>query len=362
MPIASIVSINQLITWFQTFQENHYFLKDFGFGETYDIGTSRQMTFPYMWLTLNDDNNIATGSNVKSAIPDISFSVMFMDKINIQENYLDTNGFPSDNSQEILSDTLQCLQDLITYIQTNWSQYGVMISQDTSFFPVIDETPDKATGILARIVLRTRQVNCVIPESPTTIVVTPQQAEFATLLTCETLDECNTFQTYAYTGGTFSNQTLTLNSINGNSFSVTGFTGGGGGGSNGTSGSSGVSGSSGTSGTRGSSGSSGSSGVSGISGTSGSSGANGSSGSSGQNGVNGSSGSSGANGTNGTSGSSGANGATGTSGTSGSSGTSPLNQIAQDPASPNSIVYLWSGSQAQYNALTPNSNTIYFIV
>jgi len=127
MPTTSIVSINQLINWFQTFQENHYFLKDFGFGETYDIGTSRQMTFPYMWVSLNDDNNIATGSNVKSAIPDISFSVMFMDKINIQENYLDTNGFPSDNSQEILSDTLQCLQDLITEIQQNWGQNGVLI-------------------------------------------------------------------------------------------------------------------------------------------------------------------------------------------------------------------------------------------
>ena len=102
MPITSIVSINQLITWFQDFQENHYFLKDFGFGEPYDIGTSRQMTFPYMWVTMNEDSSIATGSHIKSAIPDLSFSVMFMDKINIQENYLDTNGFPSDNSQEIL--------------------------------------------------------------------------------------------------------------------------------------------------------------------------------------------------------------------------------------------------------------------
>jgi hypothetical protein len=254
-----------------------------------------------------------------------------------------------------------------------------MISQDTSFFPVIDETPDKATGVLGRIVLRTRQVNCVIPESPTTIVITPQQAEFATLLTCETLGDCPTFQTYAYTGISYNTGTtvLSLTSLNGNQISVSGITGGGGSGSsgtsgssgqNGTSGSSGVSGSSGTSGTRGSSGSSGVSGISGTSGSSGQNGVNGTSGSSGQTGTsgssgqNGTSGSSGANGTNGTSGSSGANGGTGTSGTSGSSGTSPLNQIAQDPASPNSIVYLWSGSQAQYNALTPNSNTIYFIV
>lgn len=165
MATTNIVSLNQLITWFHQFQQNHYFLKDFGFGEFYDIGTSRQMTFPYMWVSMNDDNNIQTGSNIKSAIPEYSFNLLFMDKINIQENYLDTNGFPSDNSQEILSDCVQYLQDLIVYMQQNWNQYGVLISQDTNFFPVIDDTPDKSTGISARIVIKTRQVNCIIPEN-----------------------------------------------------------------------------------------------------------------------------------------------------------------------------------------------------
>jgi hypothetical protein len=173
MSTTSIISLNQLINWFQLFQQNHYFLKDFGFGEPYDIGTSRQMTFPYMWVTMNEDSSIATGSNNKSAIPDLSFSIMFMDKINIQENYLDTNGFPSDNSQEILSDTLQCLQDLVTMIQQNWGQYGVLISQDISFYPAVDETPDKATGVVGRFVLRTRQVNCIIPEFPYWVTPTP---------------------------------------------------------------------------------------------------------------------------------------------------------------------------------------------
>ena len=192
MSITSIISLNQLISWFEDFQENHYFLKDFGFGEPYDIGTSRQMNFPYMWVTMNEDSNIQTASNNKSAIPDISFSIMFMDKINNQPNYLDTNGFQSDNSQEILSDTLQCVQDLIVYIQQNWQQYGVLISQDVSFYPAVDETTDKATGVVARFVVRTRQVNCVIPENPATIVIQPTQATYSTLLTCESLDTCST--------------------------------------------------------------------------------------------------------------------------------------------------------------------------
>ena len=237
---TSIVSLNQLVKWFESFADRHYFLKDFGFGEPYDIGTTRQMEFPYMWLTLDDTSIIATGTNVKSAIPDYSFRVFFMDKINIQENYLDQNGFQSDNSQQILSDTIQYLQDLITEIQQDWAQYGVMLSADVNFNPVIDETQDKSTGVSASITLRTRQVNCVIPVSPTNIVVQPSQQTYETLLTCETLDECSTFQTYAFTGGTYNSGTtaLTLTSINNNQIVITGITGGGGG--SGTSGTSGL--------------------------------------------------------------------------------------------------------------------------
>jgi hypothetical protein len=96
---------------------------------------------------------------------------------------------------------------------------------------------------------------------------------------------------------------------------------------------------------------------SGSSGASGSSGTSGSSGSSGVNGTEGSSGSSGVNGTSGTSGSS------GTSGVSGTSGSSPIGNIIISPSSPNNIIDIWSGSQVQYNALSPtySTTTIYFI-
>jgi len=207
----NIITINQLVSWFQSFQERHFFLKDFGFGEPYDIGVSRQMNFPYMWINLNDDSVIPVASNNKTAIPEISFTVLFMDKINDQDNYLDTNGFPSDNSQEILSDCLQYLQDLITEVQSHWQPYGVLFSQDISFFPVIDDTTDKSTGINARVVLRLKQVNCIIPVSPIpptpTPTPTPLPCYNSFTITNSTLpntlpngiyEELNT-----YTGGTF---------------------------------------------------------------------------------------------------------------------------------------------------------------
>ncbi len=61
---------------------------------------------------------------------------------------------------------LQCLQDLITQIQQKWIQYGILVSQDVSFYPAVDETPDKSTGIVGRVVLKLKQVNCIIPVNP----------------------------------------------------------------------------------------------------------------------------------------------------------------------------------------------------
>ena len=160
----TIITLNQLVNWFEEFSTNHYFLNSFGFGEAYDIGTSNQMKFPYLWLSLGDTGTI--GVSNKTAVPTISFNVMVVDKINQQPNYQNQNGFLSDNAHEIFSDTLQTLQDLVVYIQTYWNKYGVLLNADVNFFPVVDETPDKIYGVMGNFNLTLRYVNCDIPISP----------------------------------------------------------------------------------------------------------------------------------------------------------------------------------------------------
>lgn len=160
----SIITLNQLVGWFEDFSNRHDFLNDFGFGEPYDIGTSNQMNFPYLWLSLGDTGVIGVAN--KTTIPTISFNVMIVDKINQQKNYKNQNGFNSDNAHEIFSDTLQTIQDLVTEIQNYWNKYGVVLENDVNFFPVIDETPDKIFGIMAGFNLKLRFVNCDLPMSP----------------------------------------------------------------------------------------------------------------------------------------------------------------------------------------------------
>jgi hypothetical protein len=160
----NIITLNQLVNWFEDFSNRHYFLNDFGFGEMYDIGTSRQMELPYMWLSLNDTSTIGVSNH--TVIPTISFNVMVLDKVNIQPNYQNTNGFNSDNSHEVLSDTLSTIYDLVGEIVSKWGQYGVILKTDVNVFPVVDETPDKIYGFNAAINLTLRYVNCIIPASP----------------------------------------------------------------------------------------------------------------------------------------------------------------------------------------------------
>lgn len=263
MSTTNIISLNQIVDLFQSFSERHYFLNDFGFGQTSEIGTSRQMDFPYMWVTLNDDSLINPQN--RTAIPELSFSVLFMDKTNIQTNYLDINGVNSDNVQEVLSDMLQVLQDFVTEVQVEWGNYGIIFQDTISCYPGIDETQDKVNGWVGQFSFKLKHSNCILPTgdivqtnlspiNPMTRYLTCDtlsncqviqdiQNELASLtgttsgLTCETLSGCSIIQdiqteisnfTDVYvTGGTYNNGTSIFRNNTGGTFNVTGYYTGG---------------------------------------------------------------------------------------------------------------------------------------
>jgi hypothetical protein len=187
---VNIVSLNQIINLFQSFSERNYFIKDFGYGPTSDIGTSRQMNFPYLWLSLDQNSTIVIQN--KTAIPQYGITVLFMDKMNIQKNYLDINGVNSDNSQEVLSDMLQLLQDLITEIETQWGNYGLRIEGNVNCFPAVDETQDKVNGWVGQFILRVKHSNCITPTGDIVQTNISPINPFTRYLTCDTLSLCPT--------------------------------------------------------------------------------------------------------------------------------------------------------------------------
>lgn len=163
-----IVTLNEILDLFKQVSVNHYQLNDFGYGPTSEIGTSRQMEFPYLWITHQTDSYIRL--NNKTIIPEIKMTLIVADQINDQSNYEDINGLDSNNGQEISSDCFQIIQDIITYINNNqnFRNLGVNLvdDDDIRIFPAYDDTTDKVNSWAAEITLRLSYINCDLPIEP----------------------------------------------------------------------------------------------------------------------------------------------------------------------------------------------------
>lgn len=161
--MSNIISYNQLIKFFKEFADTHPQINDFGAGPTSEIGTSRQMRFPYMWVTHRGPSNIEVSPN-KVQTPQMSLAFIFVDQLNNQTNYLEINGQNSNNEQEVLSDQFQIVQDFVNYILIELNTYGVFIrEQGASIEPVYDETPDIASGWVLDLTLTLKHSNCITP-------------------------------------------------------------------------------------------------------------------------------------------------------------------------------------------------------
>lgn len=147
---------------FNDFSTDHLQLNDFGYGPTSDIGTSKNMSFPYLWVTHSQASSIVISN--KTQIPEMSLTFIIVDQINNQKNYLDVNGNNSNNTQEIMSDMFQVAQDFIGYIITDLNKYGVKVMDESmGISPVMDETTDKVSGWSLDLRLKIVYSNCDYP-------------------------------------------------------------------------------------------------------------------------------------------------------------------------------------------------------
>lgn len=152
-----------LIKEFEDYANSHYQLNDFGYGQTADISSTRQMKFPYMWTTHSQSSTIDIEEN---NILDLSFSFLIMDQINIQENYKNDNGFQSNNQAEIISDTLEIAQDFVVFLTSgDFSKRGVTVNTNNgvNLTNVYDDTTDKATGWMLDVSIKIMNINCLTP-------------------------------------------------------------------------------------------------------------------------------------------------------------------------------------------------------
>ncbi len=159
---SKIITLNQLIGFYEQFVSAHLQLKSFGDGDFSEPSTTKQMEFPYLWVS-HAPTSLSINRN-KTQLPTVVLTFFVVDQHNNQENYANAVGDNSNNIREVHSDTHQMCLDVVNYSMTNLRKFGVMTpEQSVLISPLIDDTTDKAYGWFFDLELQLTHNNCAIP-------------------------------------------------------------------------------------------------------------------------------------------------------------------------------------------------------
>ena len=129
-------SINEIILILNDISNRHNMVNDFGYGPSYNIGASRQMKFPYIWVEQGQSQTLKSVNGYKENI--YTFTLFCMDKINMGE----------DNYSELMSDTHYILDGVISEISQHkfYIESGISLIDNIIMDPVMEATDDNVNG------------------------------------------------------------------------------------------------------------------------------------------------------------------------------------------------------------------------
>jgi len=164
------VSINKIVSIFQDLSIRQEMVNDFGYGPAYNIGTSREMKFPYIWVENGTGTTQRSDNGFKTNL--YTFTIYCMDKIN----------FGEDNYNEIISDTHYILDTMVQEIAQHkyYVDMNLSIDGDIQFTPVIEATDDNVNGWQIDITIKQpiRYTYCNSPIEPITQYTTQLNNQF----------------------------------------------------------------------------------------------------------------------------------------------------------------------------------------
>lgn len=154
------VSINKIVSIFQDLAIRQEMVNDFGYGPAYNIGASREMKFPYIWVENSSGTTQRSDNGYKVNL--YNFVIYCMDKIN----------FGEDNYNEIISDTHYILDTIVQEISQHkyYIDMNLSIDGDITFNPVVEATDDNVNGWQIDITIKQpiRYTPCNSPIEPIT--------------------------------------------------------------------------------------------------------------------------------------------------------------------------------------------------
>ena len=155
-----IQTINQLISVFKDIATRHYQINGFGIGDSWEIGADKAYMHPVLWINPTTANMPSTDTGYKTF--EIDFDVRVFDLVHKDES----------NENEVLSDTIDILKDIITEFKGHpyYVNSQLNIMGDISFEAFTEEFDEEVSGWLCEISLMTPILTsfCGIPAADIT--------------------------------------------------------------------------------------------------------------------------------------------------------------------------------------------------
>lgn len=143
-------SLNQALNALQTIANNHLQLKgSFVFCDVADLEAKNELKYPLLWADV---------------IP-AQFGTKTID-LNLQLTCVDMVSKGLENEQDVLSDTLQILSDVVTTIRQDPTYFDMfIISESLSASPIKDHYQDEVAGWVCNVTLQIENAYdlCAVP-------------------------------------------------------------------------------------------------------------------------------------------------------------------------------------------------------
>jgi hypothetical protein len=142
------VSLNQLIGKLQTIATNHQQINSFFFGDIADLGTEKPMQYPVLFADV-------APSNFTYKVIGLNLQIMVMDIVKKDLS----------NENDVISDTLQIIEDVIIELRNPSEVF--LIQDSINLTPFSDSQGDEVSGWTANITINIPSTynSCAVPSN-----------------------------------------------------------------------------------------------------------------------------------------------------------------------------------------------------
>jgi hypothetical protein len=140
------MTIKEVKSLLNNLATDHKQINDFGWGDVWELGESKSITYPLMYCTIES-------SNVSGSIFNLSLSIIFADLVFADEK----------NEDDVISDQMLICQDIIAQLRSDTFEFTLGNSVNINFFT--ERLSDLVAGVQASISLAIPYVadRCAVP-------------------------------------------------------------------------------------------------------------------------------------------------------------------------------------------------------